>query len=118
MLELYFLFYRIPKMMTRLARERNRSALAWSFIGIAAWLGGEILVALVIGLIHGLGVVLWGWPERSLGFSALTYILALAGALASVTIVSRILTGKTREESFPSPPPPPEFQTPHQPHVD
>ena len=116
MIELYFLFYRIPKMMTRLARERNRSALAWSFMGIAAWIGGEIVVGLLIGLIHGLGIVLWGWPERSPGFSALTYVLALGGALISVTIVSRILTGRPNEESFPSPPPPPEFQTPEHPH--
>ena len=28
MIELYFLIFRIPKMMTQLARERNRSALA------------------------------------------------------------------------------------------
>jgi len=119
MLELYFVFYRIPKMMTRLARERNRSAWRWSLIGIGAWIGGELVAGFAVGLIHGIGIMLWGWPVRSPGFSALTYILALAGALISVTIVSRILVGKSTEESFPSPPPPPEFhQTSEPAHVD
>ena len=118
MLELYFLFYRIPKMMTRLARERNRSALGWSFIGIGAWIAAEIVVGATVGLIHGVGIVLWGWPEQSPGFSILTYVLALGAALISVTIVSRILTGKPREKSFPLPPPPPEFQTAEQRHVE
>jgi hypothetical protein len=119
MLELYFVFYRIPRMMTRLARARKRSAWRWSLIGIGAWIGGELVAGFAAGLIHGIGIMLWGWPVRSPGFSALTYILALAGALISVTIVSRILAGKSTEESFPSPPPPPEFHQTSEPlHVD
>ncbi len=112
MLELYFLFYRIPRMMTKLARERNRSAVRWSLIGIAAWIGAEVAVAFAIGAIHGIGIVLWGWSEQAPGVRIATYILALGAALMSVSVVSRILTGKPREESFQVPPPPPEFQRP------
>ena len=112
MLELYFLFYRIPKMMTRLARERNRSAIAWSLIGIGAWLGAEIVVGISVGLVHAIGVELWGWPSRSPGLNWLAYVLALVAALVSVTIVSGILTRKPREESLLPPPPPPTFQGP------
>lgn len=111
MLELYFLLYRIPKMMTRLARERNRSAIAWSLIGIGTWIAAEIVVGFTLGLFYAIGAELWGWPARSPGFSFLVYVLALVGALVSVTIVSRILTRKPREESFlPPPPPPQEFR--------
>ncbi len=42
MLELYFLyfiFYRIPKMMSSLAKERSRSVPGWSVLGITAWVG-------------------------------------------------------------------------------
>ena len=46
-LELYFLLYRIPRLMSGLARERNRSALAWSLFGIGAWIGAEVGVILV-----------------------------------------------------------------------
>lgn len=110
MLELYFLFYRIPKMMTRLARERNRSALAWSLLGVGAWIGSELLVGFVFGIIQAIGIEVWGWPERSTGLTALAYVLALAAAIISVTVVSRILTGKRREAVLPEPPPPPNFQ--------
>ena len=109
MLEIYFLFYRIPKMMTRLARERNRSALAWSLFGIGAWIGAEILVGFALALVRAVGVLAWGWSRQSTEFSILTYVLALVAALISVTVVSRILMSKSREESFEPPPLPPEF---------
>src|SRR5258708_6065911 len=98
MLELYFLFYRIPKMMTRLARERNRSAVTWSLIGIAAWICAEIVVGFSAGLVYAIGVEFWDWPRQSPGFNFLAYLLGLAGALLSVTVGSRILTRKPREE--------------------
>jgi hypothetical protein len=60
MLELYFLIYRIPRMMTRLARERNRSALAWSLMGVGAWLGAELFVLFDASLIYVTGSVLFG----------------------------------------------------------
>lgn len=109
MLELYFIFYRVPKTMTRLARERNRSALAWSLIGIGTWIGAELLVGFTVGVLYGVGVVFWGWPEDSTP-NAIAYVAALIAALVSVHIVTRILTNMPREKMFPSPPPPPEFQ--------
>ena len=112
MLELYFLIYRIPKMMTRLARERDRSALAWSLIGIGAWIGAELLVGFTFGFVYAIGVEFWRWPERSSGLNLVSYIVALAAALISVNIVASILRNKTREQTFPSPPPPPNFHNP------
>ena len=114
MLELYFIFYRLPKMMTRLARDRKRSAVAWTAIAIAAWLGAEIIVGMAVGFLHGIGVVLWGWPSQSSGISLLTYVLALVAALVSVTLVSRILASRPIDEDLPAPPPPPEFQNANQ----
>ena len=110
MLELYFLFYRIPKEMTRLARERNRSALAWTLLAIATWIGVELLVGLAVGIVYGIGVALWSWPVESRGIGVLTYILALVAALLSVTLVSRVLRNKPIDEELPAPPPPPNFQ--------
>jgi hypothetical protein len=48
MLELAFLFYFLPKRMTRLARERHRRALAWSVAASVAWIGAEIVVGSAI----------------------------------------------------------------------
>jgi hypothetical protein len=108
-LELYFLFYRVPKLMTRLAREREQSALRWSLLGIGAWLLAEFGVILGAGLFYGIGVELFDWPmPMHPGFKGLAYLLALVAALLSVTLVSRILRRK-RKQAFPAPPLPPEF---------
>ena len=104
--------------MTRLARERNRSALGWSLIGIGAWIGAEVAVALLVGLVHAIGIIIWAWPLQSAAASILTYVLALAAAVTSIAIVSRILRGKTTEKSFQLPPPPPDFQGFEQNHVE
>jgi hypothetical protein len=109
-LELYFLFYRLPKMMTRLARERGRSALRWSLAGIGAWVGAELAVLLSAGIVYGVGAELLDWPMPvPSGFKALAYLLALLAALLSATLVSRILTRKRSGGSLLPPPPPRDF---------
>jgi uncharacterized integral membrane protein len=110
MIELYFLLYRIPRMMTRLARERNRSALTWSLIAIGAWIGAELLVGFAFGLVYAIGGILFGWSEDiPAGVTLLLYILALGAAIGSLGIVRRILSSKGAERYEPLPPPPPEF---------
>jgi hypothetical protein len=110
LLELYFLFYRIPVMMTRLARERNRSALLWSIIGIAAWLGAEVAVGLTVGLTYGFAAFTMGWSDEiPAGMRLLTYLLALGAAILSITLVSRLLRSKPTNQILPLPPPPPSF---------
>lgn len=111
MIELYFIFYRVPKTMTRLARERNRSALLWSLIGIGVWIGAELLVGFSIGVFYALGIVLWGWPEESATPNVIAYVAALIAALVSVQVIIRILTRMPREQDLPFPPPPPQFNT-------
>jgi|SRR5262245_9553631 len=95
-------------MMTRLARERGRSALAWSLLGIATWIVVEVMVTLMAGLLYGLGVLLFDWqmpiPE---GVKVISYILALVAALGSVTVLSRILSRRSKELA--APPLPPDF---------
>jgi hypothetical protein len=116
MLELYFILYRIPKMMSRLARERNRSAVKWSLIGIAAWIGGEVLIGISFGVFYGIGMIFLGWPEEPpAGVTLLIYVCALGGAIAAFTLVRRILHGKSAnpfdsgDPLLQPPPPPPQF---------
>jgi len=47
MLELIFFFIVIPRRMSRLARERNRSALMWTLATMGVWLVTEFVVSLV-----------------------------------------------------------------------
>ncbi len=110
--ELYFIFYRVPKMMTRLARERNRSALKWSLLGMGAWVVAEFVVLFGSGTLYGIGAIFLAWPMPIPEVvKVIVYVLGLVAALLSVTIVSRILTRKPRERSFLAPPPPPDFHS-------
>lgn len=110
MVELFFILYYIPKTMTRLARERNRSALAWSFIGIGAWIAAELVAVFIFGAIYGLGMALRGWPENLPGWlQLLVYVTALAAGGVSLMLVERALDSKSRVKKYPLPPPPPEF---------
>ncbi len=110
MIELYFLLYRVPKMMTALARERNRSALAWSLIGMASWIGTELVVLFGFGIIYGMGMIFLGWPKNIPPLiRILVYIAAIAAAIGGFTLARRILIAKPRKDYFPEPPPPPQF---------
>ncbi len=107
-LELYFLLYRVPKMMIKLARQRGLSALRWSLLGIGAWLGAEFAVLFGGGIVYGIGQELLGWPEPiNAGYKLLVYVLTLVAALLSTTLVSRILSKQPAPEILP--PLPPEF---------
>jgi hypothetical protein len=112
MIELYFLIYRIPKMMTELARERHRSALAWSLIGIGSWLGAEFIVLFSFGMVYEMGKIFWGWPQKEpAGLLFLLYVAALAAAIGGFTIARRVLYSMSGDEEPPytPPPPPPRF---------
>jgi|SRR5215213_540142 len=108
MIELYFLLIRLPRMMSRLARERNRSAVGWSLLAIAAWIGSEILVVLIYSIIYETGIEHWGWPEQPpLGVVFVVYLLSLASAILGAAFIRRVL--RSIPVSQPLPPPPPQF---------
>ncbi len=116
MFELYFIFYRIPKMMSRLARERNRSAVKWSLLGIAGWIGAELIVAFGLGIVYEAGTMFLRWPRQTpVGLNVISYVACLAAAIGGFTLVRRILYTKSpdnldaRDNFFPPPPPPPRF---------
>jgi hypothetical protein len=110
MIELYFLIYRLPRMMSELARERNRSALWWSVFATMAWLGAEIAVIFAYGFIYALGEAQWGWPERPPGgLQFLIYVVALLAGILAASIVRRVLRSMPLNRPTLPPPPPPHF---------
>jgi hypothetical protein len=94
MLELIFLLIVMPKRMTRLARERNRSGLKWSLAAIGVWVGVEFVVGFVLLLGMGLSSYLWGVPKDPEKVSSLAYFPALAAALVSGEFMIRHLRAK------------------------
>jgi hypothetical protein len=109
MIELYFLLIRLPRTMSQLARERNRSAVGWSAIAIGAWIGSELVVIFVYSFIYAIGEAQWGWPEpppESLKY--LIYVLALLAAILGASIARRVLRSMPVNQPV-YPPPPPQF---------
>jgi F0F1-type ATP synthase assembly protein I len=108
MVELYFLLYRLPKIMTKLARERKRSAVGWSLMAIGAWIGAEIVVGILVGVCYEIGRLTFDWPkELPAGLTLVLYIVSLVAALGAASIVRKTLESKTVDPYLP--PPPPQF---------
>ena len=109
MIELYFILYRVPKMMTALARERQRSALLWSLLGILAWLGAELTFGLAAGISYGIGQAAGLFPTgESPLFLLLLYLGSLASAVGGFTLVRNVLRSMPMPTTV-APPPPPSF---------
>jgi hypothetical protein len=94
MLELIFLLIVIPRRMTRLARERNRSVLKWSLAAIGVWLGTEVIVILALGFLVFLSWYLWGTPGDPERVTEMMYIPGLIAALISAELMIRRLRAK------------------------
>ena len=111
MLELYFICYRIPRMMSKLARDRQRSPVIWSLIGIGAWLGAEFFVLISFGTTYGIVSLLTESDTSSLPkrmppeLRGVVYILALGAAILSLLLTKRFLTSRPRPDLYPPPPP-------------
>ena len=96
--------------MTRAARERGRSALAWSLLGIGVWIVAEVVAAMAIGVLYAiLGLVLDWEHGVPILLRVLGYFLSLAAGLVSVTFLRRHLLSTPRQYSYSLPPPPPTF---------
>jgi len=94
MLELAFLLYFLPKRMTRLARERHRSARAWTLAASAAWIGAEIVVGVAIMAMGVVTAQVWGWPKDNETVTAVAYLPGLLSGLVAAEIVKRYLSSR------------------------
>ena len=94
MLELAFLFYFLPRRMTRLARERHRSALAWSVAASAAWIGAEIVGGVAIMAMGFITAKVWGWPKDPESVTVVAYLPGSLAGLAAAEIVKRYLSSR------------------------
>lgn len=109
MIELIFLFFVLPKKMTKLARERNRSALKWSLAAIGAWIGAEIVVIVLTVILLFVTSAIWGVPADPESVSGFAYLPALVAAFVGAEIIIRKLRRmpKAGEEEYLKGPPMP-----------
>jgi hypothetical protein len=95
MIEIMFLVYFLPKRMSILARERDRSGLKWALAAIGAWLGMEILINFTWGVVSSFGLAFWDWSEATVRTATVAvYVIGLVGGMVSADVVRRLLTAK------------------------
>src|SRR5262245_37877519 len=93
MFELYFLFIYLPRRIRKIAREKGVSAFFWWLLTAGVWIGVETVIAIGVGIVHAVGVELWGWSadEYKVGFVGFGYFFALiSGALAGSFVISKL----------------------------
>lgn len=87
MLEIYVLFFYIPRKIRSLAKPRGQSVAAWSLIAMGAWITAEIITLFIILLLMSL--------FRELGDSGLfmfaTWLISFLAAAGAVSLVFRRL---------------------------
>ena len=90
------------------ARASGRKGWLWAFIGVAVFIGAQLLVGLGAAVILAIGVGVMGWPESAFTDYALPInIVAIIGALAATWGLLKFLDRIPEEEAYVSPPPPP-----------
>ncbi len=100
-IELFFLLIIIPLHVRALAKERNEGALKWSLAAIGAWIGAELGVGAVIGVLWILIAHLGFAPRGNVAniFYILYYLMMIAAAATGATLVIRQLRKKPITQS-------------------
>lgn len=87
MLEIYVLFFYIPRKVRSLAKPRGQSVMAWSLMAIGAWIVAEIAVLFMILLM----MTLFRDLEESGLFMFATWVISFLAAAGAVSLVFRRL---------------------------
>ena len=93
------------------AKDSGRNGLLWGFIALAAFIGCQLLVGILIGLGLGMGIAVFGWSENvfetyDILFRIIAVIAGIIGGFLVLKYLERIPAGET----YSVPPPPPNFR--------
>lgn len=93
------------------ARDTGRNPFLWAAICGGTFIGLQLLVGLGFGVLIGIGIELWGWPENTYDdFSWLISLAAAAVSFVALYLLFRYLDKLPDDEAANElPPPPPTF---------
>ena len=93
------------------ASESGRNGILWAFIALAAFIGSQFMVGILIGLGMGIGIALLGWSESVFeSYDILVRILAIVAGLLGGYLVLKYLDRVPQGDNYTPPPPPPDFK--------
>lgn len=95
----------------RKAKETGRNAIKWAFIAVAVFVGTQLIVGLAVGIMLGLGIVLFGWSQEIAEkvYTIPANIIAIFASFGTTWLLLRYLDKIPEEDTFVTPPPPPNF---------
>lgn len=90
------------------AKASGRNPWLWAFIGVAVYIGVQLLIGVAAGMVILMGVALFGWSETAFAsYEIVINIVAIIGALAATWGLLKYLDRLPQEEAYALPPPPP-----------
>ena len=90
------------------AKASGRNPWLWAFIGIAVYIGAQILMGVPIAIFLAIGIMLFGWPESAFtDYEIPLNIVGVIGAIFASWLLLKYLDRIPDEEIVETPPPPP-----------
>lgn len=91
------------------AKDTGRSGILWAFIAAATFIGTQLVVALIFGILLGLMLAFMQKTEEDFDkFQIIVTILAVVVSFGTTWLVLKYLDRVPQEASFTTPPPPPD----------
>lgn len=92
------------------AADTGRNKALWAFLMAVSFIGVQVVAGLVIGVVIGLGVVIFGWSETV--FEDFYWPISMAGVAIGAAVCASMLylLGRSaKTEEIEAPPPPSQF---------
>jgi hypothetical protein len=76
----------------RTARDNGHNAVLWTVVAVVGYLIIQLGIGLFAGVVIGIGIAAWGWPESALqDYNLLIGLGALVPAIGYVLIIWKIV---------------------------
>ena len=93
------------------AKDSGRNGVLWGFIALAAFIGCQFLVGIMLGIGIGIGIGLLGWSESVFEtYEILFRIIAWVAGIVGGYLVLKYLDRVPQGDNYTAPPPPPDFR--------
>ncbi len=95
----------------RKAKENGRNGILWALAAVATFIGTQLLVSLGLGMLIGLGQVMWGWGDDVYTTYEwpVTLVAIVASFVATLLLLRYIDSSPEPDTYVQAPPPPPTF---------
>ena len=94
MIELFFVFFFIPRRIKALAKLRGENWIRWSLFAIGAWFGAQILAFMAITTVLATYAAIAGSVFNENLAVMIAYFFGLVGAVMAATLVVKQLAKK------------------------